>query len=145
MIYREDVHYMRLKEDPFERIKSGQKKMELRLYDSKRWGIHIGDYIIFKKLPDENEEIAVRVKSLHIFNSFKDLFEELPKERFGIAVELSVDEAVEKMREYYSEEEEKRNGVLGIGIEVCDLEKVHILVERIKEAHMDYFFPDGIK
>ena len=104
MIYRDDVHYMRLKEEPFEMIKSGQKKMELRLYDSKRWGIHLGDYIIFKKLPDENEEIAVRVKSLHIFNSFKDLFEELPKERFGIAAELSVDEAVEKMREYYSEE-----------------------------------------
>ena len=140
-----DVYFMRLTEDPFERIKAGQKKMELRLYDPKRRGLDINDFIIFKKSPDENEEIAVRVRSLHRYKSFEELFKEVPKEWFGIAADLSVNEAVEKMREYYSEEDEKRYGVLGIGIELFDLEAVHRHIEEGIEATYDHYFPDGMK
>ncbi|MCR4961631.1 MAG: ASCH domain-containing protein [Lachnospiraceae bacterium] len=142
---REDVYLMRLAEGPFERIKSGQKKMELRLNDSKRRNLDIDDYIIFKKMPEEKEEIAVKVRSLHKYRSFKDLFEELSDEEFGIATNLSVNEAVERMREFYSEEDEKTYGVLGIGIEICDLERAHFRIDQINEAQIEHYFPDGMK
>ena len=140
-----NVHFMKLTEDPFERIHSGHKKMELRLYDSKRRGLDLDDYIIFRKLPDETDEVAVRVRSLHRYKSFRELFKELPKEQLGIALGLSVDEAVKNMREYYSESDEKRYGVLGIGIELCDPEMVYLRLEQICEAEHERYFPDGVK
>ena len=44
-------HTMKLKEDPFERMKNGTKTIEFRLYDEKRRKIKVGDEIEFFKLP----------------------------------------------------------------------------------------------
>ena len=46
------VFEMKLNTEPFERIKSGRKKLELRLFDEKRQRLDIGDIIIFSRLPD---------------------------------------------------------------------------------------------
>lgn len=40
-------HTMKLKEDPFERMKNGTKTIEFRLYDEKRRKIKVGDEIEF--------------------------------------------------------------------------------------------------
>lgn len=65
------IHYMRLHKEPFESIKSGNKTYELRLYDEKRQKIRAGDLICFTSSHDE--QLFVRVKSLHIFASFQEL------------------------------------------------------------------------
>lgn len=40
-------HTMKLKEDPFERMKNGTKTIEFRLYDEKRRKIKVGMKLIF--------------------------------------------------------------------------------------------------
>ena len=58
------IHQMKLKNDPFERIKSGKKTIEIRLYDEKRRKIKENDYIEFTNLED-GEVIKVKVIKLH--------------------------------------------------------------------------------
>lgn len=62
---------MKLQESPFERIKSGTKTVEFRLYDEKRSKINIGDQINFSKLPDLQETILVDVLDLYRDNTFE--------------------------------------------------------------------------
>ena len=52
-------HTMKLKEDPFERMKNGTKTIEFRLYDEKRRKIKVGDEIEFFKLPKLQERISI--------------------------------------------------------------------------------------
>ncbi len=108
---------MRLAEEPFGWAKSGRMVIETRLFDEKRRKIEIGDTIIFKKLPDEAEAIEVRVKALLRFESFRDFFELMPKHLLGHEG-LVLEQQIERMKKYYSEEEEKKYGVLGIWFEV---------------------------
>lgn len=104
------LHKMKLKESPFERIKNGTKTIEFRLYDEKRSLIKIGDQIEFSKLPELNEKILVNVLDLYRYESFEKLFKRL----------LNDDEEIQRktkaMKQFYSDEEEKKYGVLGIKI-----------------------------
>lgn len=111
------IHEMHLSDEPFEWIKEGKKVIEVRLFDEKRRKIEIGDIIVFKRLENERETIKVRVKGLLRFRRFRDLFELLPKHLFGHEG-LSTEEQIERIRKYYSEEEEKKYGVLGIWFEI---------------------------
>ena len=68
------THYMNLKKQPFEMIKSGNKTIELRLFDEKRALININDEIIFNC---DNETLTVKVLALHRFNDFSELYKSL--------------------------------------------------------------------
>ena len=111
------IHEMKLFEEPFEKIKSGKKDIEVRLFDHKRKEIKIGDKIIFHKLPDKNENVSVLVIGFSIFSTFKDLFSNFDNSRFGHN-DLSIDQQLERIRKIYSQEEENRNGVVGIHIKL---------------------------
>ena len=98
------LHYMKLKNSPFNMIESGKKTIELRLYDEKRRKINIGDSIIFTNLSYENERLAVTVKALYRYASFRDLFEEIPLEKCGISTGKegnTIEDAVKRMRTFY--------------------------------------------
>ena len=101
---------MKLKENPFERIKNGTKTIEFRLYDEKRSKIKIGDQIEFSKLPELQEKLLVEVLDLYRDESFEKLFSNL------LTNEEEVRRKAMAMREYYSLEEEKKYGVVGIKI-----------------------------
>jgi len=109
-------HIMHLSKEPFNWIKEGRKVVEIRLYDEKRKKIEIGDVVVFKKLNDD-EKIKVKVKGLLRFESFKDLFLFVPK-KYLAHESLSLSEQIERIRKYYSEEKEKKYGVLAIWFEV---------------------------
>ena len=85
------------------------------MYDEKRRKVELGDVVIFKKLNSKGE-IKVRVKGLLRFRSFRDLFMFVPK-KYLAHESLSLREQIERMREYYSEDEERKYGVLGIWFE----------------------------
>ena len=104
------LHKMKLKESPFERIKDGSKTIEFRLYDEKRSKIKIGDQIEFSKLPDLEEKILVDVLDLYREESFEKLFRKL------IDDEKEVKRKTQAMKEFYSDDEEKKYGVVGIKI-----------------------------
>ena len=108
------MHYMKLNPIPFEQIKSGKKDIELRLFDEKRQNIQVGDNITFINI-ENNDIITAKCIGLHRAPSFKFLFEKIASnERMGFPFDMSLTEMCEKMREYYSADEEEKYGVLGI-------------------------------
>ena len=100
-------HTMKLQAAPFEKIKLEQKTIEMRLYDEKRRQIAVGDTVTFRC---EEEELTVRVIALHRFPDFAALYAALPHSKLG-----STDP--KDMERYYSQEEQRKYGVLGIEIE----------------------------
>ena len=101
---------MKLQESPFERIKNGIKTVEFRLYDEKRSKIKIGDQIEFAKLPDLQETILVDVLDLYREDTFENLFKKL------FTDEDEIKRKTTSMYQYYSPDEEKQYGVVGIKI-----------------------------
>lgn len=139
------VHSMKLYASPFNKISSSKKTVELRLYDEKRRNINIGDRIVFSNSDEEDKKIAVTVKALYRYASFKELFEEIPIEKCGNSSDMTIDEVIDGLRTYYSEEEEKQYGVLGIKIEIADLQQVMKEMEELAMAEYEHYFPDGMK
>ena len=64
------VHVMKLKNDPFQKIKTGKKTVELRLYDNKRRQLDIGDDIIFTNL-SYSPEIGWLVRHLDFDSEYR--------------------------------------------------------------------------
>lgn len=108
-----DVHKMKLYSAPFEMIKSGKKTIELRLYDEKRQQIKVGDKIVFTNTVT-GEKLDTTVLELHRFESFEELYKSLSLLKCGYTTE-DIDKATPvDMEQYYSVEEQKKFGVVGI-------------------------------
>ena len=108
------LHKMKLQEDPFERIKNGTKTVEFRLYDEKRRTIQIGDEIEFSKLSELQEKLLVKVIDLYKEESFEKLF----KKVFVGEDKEKIIEKAKSMNRFYTPEQEKEYGVVGIKIEI---------------------------
>lgn len=109
------VHDMKLRPEPFEKIKNRQKTFELRLYDEKRQQIKPGDRIAFTNT-ETGKTLWVTVVKLHRFDSFAQLYQTLPLLQCGYTAD-DVDKAhPSDMEQYYSVEEQKKYGVVGIEI-----------------------------
>ena len=111
------IHNMKLKPDPFEMIKNGQKTIELRLYDEKRQLINVGDEIVFTNTATA-ETLQTKVLKLHRFDSFAELYKSLPLLKCGYTSENVGSATPADMEQYYSVDEQKKYGVLGIEIKV---------------------------
>lgn len=104
---------MKLQASPFEKIKSGTKTIELRLLDEKRKKVKEGDAIVFTN-NDNGEKIEATVKALHRFDSFEALYKTLPLLQCGYTAD-DIDTAhPSHMEQYYSADEQKKYGVVGI-------------------------------
>lgn len=106
---------MNLNSKPFEMIKSGNKTIELRLFDEKRQKIKVGDRIVFTETVT-SEKLSVKVEKLHRFNNFDELYKSLPLLKCGYTEKTVADAKPSDMEEYYSLEEQKKYGVVGIEI-----------------------------
>lgn len=115
------LHQMKLKSEPFHKIKSGSKTIELRLNDEKRQQVQAGDFIEFTQIDDATQKLTVRVNALHYFNSFAELYAALPKEKLGYTPDETPDP--DHMDAYYSRDKQEKYGVLGIELWLTDLQK----------------------
>jgi ASC-1-like (ASCH) protein len=107
---------MKLNSTPFEMTKSGEKTIELRLFDEKRQKIKVGDKIVFTD-NTTGETLNTTVTKLHRFNTFNELYKSLPLLKCGYTTE-NVDKATPAdMEQYYSVEEQNKYEV--VGIELC--------------------------
>ena len=106
------IHEMQLMDEPFRKIYSGAKTVELRLYDEKRQKIRTGDFIEFTHNDNPDRKILVEVIALHHFNSFAELYNAIPKEKMGYRPEDYANP--DDMDDYYSKERQSQYGVLGI-------------------------------
>ncbi len=95
---------MHLHEDPFFKIQSGQKKVEVRVYDEKRRAIKAGDKINFISRRNPVQTLTKTVARVNVFQSFEELFSKYPSERTDI-------------HQYYSKEDEQKYGVVAIELE----------------------------
>ncbi len=111
-----DVHKMKLNSTPFEMIKSGEKTIELRLYDEKRQQVKVGDMIVFTNITT-GEIFNTTVVKLHRFDTFDDLYKSLPLLKCGYTTESIEKATPTDMEQYYSVEEQNKYGV--VGIELC--------------------------
>lgn len=139
------VFEMELWEKPFIQVSSGKKTIELRLYDFKRRCLNVSDYIIFSKMFFGEPKIAVKIIALHIYPSFEDLFKEFPVSDCGFEGGTTVETALEEMKQYYSVDDIKRYGIVGIRIKLVDLQEVLDIKEQNEETEYDRLFPDGMK
>ena len=109
------IHELRLHDEPFNKIKSGSKTIEMRLYDEKRRKIIENDVIEFTNRSN-NEKIEVKVIKLHLFNSFNDLYNKFDNISLGYNINDKKDP--KDMEKYYSKEEQDKYGVVGIEIKL---------------------------
>lgn len=104
---------MNLNPSPFEKMKTGQKTIELRLFDEKRQRIKEGDVITLTNT-SSREKMLATVKKLHRFDSFEELYKTLPLLQCGYTAEDVGTAHPSDMEQYYSAEEQKQYGVVGI-------------------------------
>ena len=113
------VHRMNLHPSPFEMIKSGEKTIELRLFDEKRQQLKIGDKIVFTNTAS-GETLDTTVVKLHRFDSFLALYNSLPLLRCGYTPETVSEAKPSDMEQYYSVQEQNKYGVVGIELCLCE-------------------------
>lgn len=111
---------MKLNPKAFESVKDGSKIFEIRLNDEKRKLIEVGDHITFQKLPSLEEDLLVVVKDILKEKTFEKLFSLFPPSLAGWEENSSPKKCATDMRKYYSKEEERRNGVVAIKIELVN-------------------------
>ena len=113
------THYMNLCSEPFNSIKNKEKIYELRLLDSKRQKLKVGNTITFTNL-DNKETLSVKVVRLHKFSSFEELYNNLPLDKCGYN-KSNISKANPKdMEKYYSKEKQSQYGVVGIEISLLE-------------------------
>ena len=107
------MHELKLHNEPFKKIKSGTKTIEMRLYDEKRKLIKDNDIIEFTNRLT-GEKIRTKVVKLHLYNSFEELYNNF--DNVSLGYELDEIKGPNDMQIYYSKEEQCKYGVVGIEI-----------------------------
>lgn len=109
------THQMKLRVPYFEKMAEGTKTIEVRLYDDKRRLIKLGDLIEFSKADNESQKIKIEVVGLLSYKTFKDLVDDFPPEIFGATDKMTL---LEALASFYSCDDEKKFGVLGIRVRI---------------------------
>ena len=110
------THQLKLATEPFNAIISGDKTIESRLYDTKRQKIQIGDRIIFTNRDNSEQTVTTEVVGLLRYATFRDLFSHNNPRKFGGD---NVEWLENQISEFYSIEDQKIYGVIGIEFKVC--------------------------
>ena len=110
------IHKLNLNPDPFNSIKSGRKTIEMRLFDERRQLICAGDHIIFINTVQPNLLLEVLVTNLYRYHSFYELYKHHDEASIGyLNGEVS---DPKDMEEYYTPENIKKYGVVGIEVKL---------------------------
>ena len=104
-------HKMSLQHEPFVKIKTKTKTIEMRLFDEKRSKISVGDDIVFVD-NSTKETNTCKVSNLFKYKDFDELYSNHDK----ISIGYSEDEIANPndMLAYYSKEQIEKYGVVGI-------------------------------
>ena len=106
---------MSLHPEYYEMVRSGEKDIELRLYDEKRRRMRNGDMLLIYNAQNRNDYIRAKIVCLHIAKSFADLATKISMPRTGFASLNALMSAIEK---FYDTEMESKYGIVGIELEV---------------------------
>lgn len=109
-------HILKIQPRYFNYINNGTKRIELRLYDEKTQQITIGDTILFQKEPELITTMKAKVIGLLRYNSFEELFNDFNIEIMA-DISMTKQELLDALNGFYTSEQQKQYGVLGIRIE----------------------------
>lgn len=132
------IHNMKLNPEPFEKIASGKKMIELRLYDEKRKLVKPYDEIIFTHIQNPYRSISVIVDSVITAASFESLFKHISLLDCGYEEKEITGSNHLDMNQYYSEEKQRQYGVVGIRFSKNtkrSLSSVHVPYDEV-EAYL---------
>lgn len=102
---------MKLDHLPFERIQEKEKNIELRLNDEKRRLLEVGDTIVFKD-NETGEQIIKEVIQLLKGSTFNEI---LNTHQLKLQAGFNTDDDIDiVIKKYYSDEQVRKYGVLGI-------------------------------
>ena len=105
---------MKLMPKYFECIKSGTKRIELRLNDEKRKNIAIGDEIVFEELNDNRRQLKTKVVDLYYESNFEDLINQFADKN------TTKEELLSVLKDIYPLEEQNKYGVVGIKLDLLE-------------------------
>lgn len=112
------LHELHIYDKSLTSIEIGLKTIELRLHDEKRSKIKVGDYIRLLSIEIPTHTVLCKVTNLSIYNTFKELYENMPLLKCGYTKD-NIDKASYKdMEQYYSIEKQKKYEVVGIELKV---------------------------
>ena len=110
------IHDLKLYGENFDRMESGNKTREYRLYDEKRRLINVGDTIRFISSSNNDKCLYADVEKIEIFTNWYDCYEKYFdddfKERYE-SVQAVVDDTYNG---YYTKEDSERYGCCCITI-----------------------------
>ena len=107
------MHALKVKTKYYRLLKSGQKKIELRLYDEKRQKIRIGDTVLFSDVSQPTDQFQAVVSNLYRSKTFEDLCQLINPIQAGFSSQTELMTALE---EFYSLDDQKKFGVIGIEV-----------------------------
>ena len=102
---------MGLQKEFFNKVYSGEKTIELRLYDEKRKKLKIGDIISIHASDAPTMTFEKKIMGLVKAKDFKALFDIIMPEQCGFD---SFENAIKTMQEFYPLKEQHDFGVVGI-------------------------------
>ena len=107
-------HRMGLQLKYFEKIASGEKTVECRLFDEKREMIKVGDLIEFKNSKNQN---IIKTKVIEVIRSktFSRLIDQVGLAAVGASDKKTF---LAELNQFYSADQERELGVLGIKIKI---------------------------
>ncbi len=106
---------MSLRPEYYEMVRSGEKDIELRLYDEKRRKMQNGDIVLIYNAQKTSDYIRAKIVRLHIARSFADLNTKISMPRTGFANLNALMSAIAK---FYDSEMESKYGIVGIELEI---------------------------
>ncbi len=120
-----ETFFLHVEDGPYFAIREGTKCFELRLFDEKRRHIDAGDTIIFIRKGHEEERVIRAVTGTAVAPDFETLFSEeflsrnkMPADPvyYGGAPEDAPASLAASMGKYYTEAQQKKDGVMAIRI-----------------------------
>lgn len=111
------LHEMKLQDDPFKKISDETKTIEMRLYDEKRKKVKVGDLIEFTNVLN-SEKLITRVINLYMYKDFDELYKN--HDKVSIGYNEDEEASPSDMSMYYSDEDIKKHGVVGIELKLLN-------------------------
>lgn len=108
------LHELHLQDEPFMNIQKGIKKVEARLFDEKRQKMKPGDIVLFINREHPQQTLYARIIELFPYPTFNEMFRNLHETYRSRCTWEMLENS---MLQYYSSEDEKKYGIVGIRIE----------------------------
>ena len=107
------MHTMKVQTRYYNLLKSGEKTIELRLFDEKRQKIQVGDEIIFSDFSNQDDNFKAVVLKLYRAENFDALCRIIDSNQAGFSTK---NELISVLEKFYAPQEQKKFGVVGIEI-----------------------------